>query len=153
MCTAPTPSNLSLSDSFSQVLWIHSLRLVLDEGGFDGSASQLLAHFSIFNRICPGRHLADNTVYMAAASILKVFNISHAKDPNGVKKPINVTFTSGAISCVQLSTRSFFFSFFLFEFIIKITLRRRPNPFECSITPRITPAELEYYQELYGDAL
>ncbi|KAF8592281.1 cytochrome P450 [Ramaria rubella] len=74
-----------------------------------------MAAFGFGRRICPGRYLADNTVFIAASFILKVFNISRAKDAFGAEIPINVSFTSGAIS--------------------------RPTPFPCSITIRSDSAE------------
>ncbi|KAF8506214.1 cytochrome P450 [Gautieria morchelliformis] len=68
------------------------------------------AAFGFGRRICPGRYLADNTIYLAACCILKVFNISPAKDANGAEIPVHDSISSGAIS--------------------------RPEPFSCSIKPR-----------------
>lgn len=36
-------------------------------------------------RICPGLYLAENSVFLAIATILYIFNISKAKDENGVE--------------------------------------------------------------------
>ncbi|KAF8513892.1 cytochrome P450 [Gautieria morchelliformis] len=66
--------------------------------------------FGFGRRICPGRHLADNTIYLAACFILKAFTISYAKNANGAEIPIEGSSTSGALP--------------------------RPEPFQCSITPR-----------------
>ncbi|KAF8531385.1 cytochrome P450, partial [Gautieria morchelliformis] len=68
------------------------------------------ASFGFGRRICPSRHLADNTIYLAACFILKAFTISYAKDANGAEIPIEGPSTSGGIP--------------------------RPEPFQCSITPR-----------------
>lgn len=48
-------------------------------------------------RICPGRVLADTSVYLAVTSILSVFNISKAKDESGniIEPPVGQT--SGTI--------------------------------------------------------
>ncbi|KLO20177.1 CyP450 monooxygenase [Schizopora paradoxa] len=40
--------------------------------------------FGFGRRICPGRHWADNAVFIAIASILASFNIERAKDANGM---------------------------------------------------------------------
>lgn len=39
--------------------------------------------FGFGRRICPGRYLSDNSLFITIASILHVFNISPAKDENG----------------------------------------------------------------------
>ena len=38
-----------------------------------------------FYRICPGLYLAENSLFLATATILYVFNISKAKDGNGAE--------------------------------------------------------------------
>ena len=113
---------------------------------FPDSETNVFHILNLKKRICPGRYLADNTLYIAACSILQVFNLSNAKDSNGVDIPINVTSTSGAISYVQ-------FWFSLLRLSLSSVCSRSPYPFECSITPRIKSAEvlLERYQELYRD--
>ncbi|KAF8498385.1 cytochrome P450 [Hysterangium stoloniferum] len=71
--------------------------------------------FGFGRRICPGRYIAENTIFLAVASLLKVFNFSHAKGADGKELLLDITFTSGAIS--------------------------RPDPFQCSILPRSEEAE------------
>ncbi|KAF8488264.1 CyP450 monooxygenase [Gautieria morchelliformis] len=62
----------------------------------------------------PSAVFADNTIYLAASSILKVFNISHAKDANGAEIPVHDSFSPGAVPL--------------------------PKPFQGSIKPRaMTP--------------
>ena len=39
-------------------------------------------------RICSGRHLADATIFMVAASVLSAFNVTKAKDENGHEIPV-----------------------------------------------------------------
>ncbi|KAF8513884.1 cytochrome P450 [Gautieria morchelliformis] len=73
------------------------------------------AAFGFGRRICPGRYLADNTIYLAACYILKVFNISPAKDANGAEIPVHDSISSGAVP--------------------------RPDPFQCSIKPRTMTRE------------
>ncbi|KAF8509756.1 cytochrome P450 [Hysterangium stoloniferum] len=68
------------------------------------------ATFGFGRRICPGRHLADNTIFIAIASILKAFNITPAEDTNGNPIPIKEAFTSG--------------------------LATHPETFQCQITAR-----------------
>ncbi|TEB32646.1 cytochrome P450 [Coprinellus micaceus] len=68
------------------------------------------ACFGFGRRICPGRVLADTSVFLGVASILAVFDISKAKDDNGniIEPPLGQT--NGTIS--------------------------HPNPFPCEIKPR-----------------
>ncbi|KAF8507777.1 cytochrome P450 [Gautieria morchelliformis] len=79
------------------------------------------AAFGYGRRICPGRHLADNSVFIAVASILKVFDITPARDSStGEEIPVRQSFTSG------------FFSY--------------PEPFICSIWPRSNASEALIFQ-------
>lgn len=48
------------------------------------SDPSLLA-FGFGRRICPGMHLADNSIFITVASILAVFNIIKYRDVNGVE--------------------------------------------------------------------
>ncbi|EJC97587.1 cytochrome P450 [Fomitiporia mediterranea MF3/22] len=53
----------------------------------DGKEPPLDVHkivFGIGRRICPGRHFADNAVFIGAASLLAAFNISKALDTDSV---------------------------------------------------------------------
>ncbi|KAF8515563.1 cytochrome P450 [Gautieria morchelliformis] len=71
------------------------------------------AAFRYGRRICPGRHYADDSVFITVASVLHVFNITPARDSTGSEIPISKAFTSG------------FFSY----------------PFKCTIQPRSATAE------------
>ncbi|KAF8513291.1 cytochrome P450 [Gautieria morchelliformis] len=46
-------------------------------------------------RICPGRYMANNSMFIAVASILHVSDIAPARDSSGKEIPINKAFTSG----------------------------------------------------------
>lgn len=65
--------------------------------------------FGFGRRICPGRFLADNTVYLSVAQTLAVFNISNATQ-NGIAIKQSPMFEPGVIS--------------------------HPAPFQCSIAVR-----------------
>jgi hypothetical protein len=41
--------------------------------------------YMFFRRICPGLFLADNSVFLAIATMLYAFNISKAKDQQGAE--------------------------------------------------------------------
>ncbi|KAI5117354.1 hypothetical protein M0805_002464 [Coniferiporia weirii] len=71
--------------------------------------------FGIGRRICPGRHVAENALFIAAASILSAFNISKALDENGVSITPKEEYTPNFI--------------------------RHPKPFKCNITPRSSNIE------------
>ncbi|KAF8576118.1 cytochrome P450, partial [Ramaria rubella] len=73
-----------------------------------------LPAFGYGRRICPGRHLAINSIFIGIASVLKVFTITPAKDTDGHEILVEPLYTSGLISF--------------------------PEPFECSITPRSASA-------------
>ncbi|KAF8587791.1 cytochrome P450 [Ramaria rubella] len=66
--------------------------------------------FGFGRRVCPGRYMADNSIFLAAACILKVFTISHARDKQGNKIPVEVISTQGTVTS--------------------------PEKFSCSIIPR-----------------
>ncbi|KAG1822202.1 cytochrome P450 [Suillus variegatus] len=46
-------------------------------------------------RICPGRWFSENSMWTAAAAILAVLRIDHAKDSNGDKIEVKLEFTTG----------------------------------------------------------
>jgi len=70
--------------------------------------------FGFGRRVCPGRHLASGSVWLAIASMLSTFKISKAIDQNGVEITPKEEFTSGISS--------------------------HPVPFECRIEPRSAAA-------------
>lgn len=55
-------------------------------------------------RICPGKELADASIYIAIAQVLAVFNIGKAKDASGNTVEPLYEYTPGVIRCVQLPT-------------------------------------------------
>jgi len=68
----------------------------------------LISVFGYGKRICPGRHVADATLFMSITSLLSVFNIK--KGRGGWDKLSSYTFTGA--------------------------LANYPNPFPCSFVPR-----------------
>ncbi|KDR72342.1 hypothetical protein GALMADRAFT_769658 [Galerina marginata CBS 339.88] len=69
-----------------------------------------VGQFGFGRRICPGRHLADSSVWIAIASILAAFDISPAKTADGRSIIPKEEFLSGITS--------------------------HPKPFKCTIVPR-----------------
>ncbi|KAF8512711.1 cytochrome P450 [Gautieria morchelliformis] len=69
-----------------------------------------IAAFGYGRRICPGRHMAESSIFMAVASILSVFNITPSKDSGGNDIPVQAAFETGFIS--------------------------GPVSFECTVSPR-----------------
>lgn len=47
--------------------------------------------------MCPGRYLADNSVFALISLILATFNISKKRDAHGNEIPIDYKFTGGVI--------------------------------------------------------
>ncbi|KAI0932004.1 hypothetical protein AcV5_004645 [Taiwanofungus camphoratus] len=66
--------------------------------------------FGFGRRVCPGRWLAIDSIWIAVASVAAVFNISKALDEKGRPIEPDVQYTS--------------------------TMLSRPNPFKCRIVPR-----------------
>lgn len=65
----------------------------------DGSLREdpvLTSSFGSGKRICPGRHLADATIFIVIASLLSVFNIKKRGDTGG---PDMYPFTGTAVRC------------------------------------------------------
>ncbi|KIJ44607.1 hypothetical protein M422DRAFT_251892 [Sphaerobolus stellatus SS14] len=54
--------------------------------------------FGFGRRICSGRHMAMNSVFLAIASILQVFEISKERDGSGKEIPVEAKFCSGFVS-------------------------------------------------------
>ncbi|KAF8588182.1 cytochrome P450 [Ramaria rubella] len=73
------------------------------------------AQYGFGRRICPGRYFANNTIFIMAASILHVFQISKAIDENGNEVPAKEEYSTGGFA--------------------------EPLPFPCSIKPRSKSAE------------
>jgi cytochrome P450 len=57
----------------------------------------LTSLFGFGRRICPGRHLAEATLFIAIASFLSVFNIKKGNDTDG--RPDTYPFTGKGIRC------------------------------------------------------
>ncbi|KAJ7834052.1 cytochrome P450 [Mycena olivaceomarginata] len=66
--------------------------------------------FGFGRRTCPGKDIAENTVWAAIVSIFFAFRIRPARDSTGEEIPINVEYIEGSV--------------------------RHPKPFQCSIEPR-----------------
>ncbi|KAJ7492718.1 cytochrome P450 [Mycena latifolia] len=93
-------------------------RFLQQEGKEPPIRSETVA-FGFGRRICPGRYLALNSAWIAIVSILKVYNIDKALDPDGKYVVPEVDFTMGTVS--------------------------HPKPYKCSFTIR-SPEALELIQ-------
>ncbi|KAJ3505494.1 hypothetical protein NLJ89_g7384 [Agrocybe chaxingu] len=87
----------------------------LKDGKLNRDVREPTVAFGFGRRICPGRHIAVSTLWISAASILTVYDISIAMDVHG--NPIVPTQ----------------------EYISSMVMH--PAPFKCSITPRSQEAE------------
>ncbi|KIK50452.1 hypothetical protein GYMLUDRAFT_182718 [Collybiopsis luxurians FD-317 M1] len=72
--------------------------------------------FGFGRRVCPGRYMAENTVWLAIASVLATVTLGKAKDEKGNEIDIPGDFTNAVL--------------------------RHPKPYQCSIVPR-TPLARE----------
>jgi cytochrome P450 len=59
----------------------------------------LSSGFGFGRRICPGRHLAEATLFIAIASLLSVFNIKKGNSNGAGGGPDMYPFTGDAIRC------------------------------------------------------
>ncbi|KAJ3554403.1 hypothetical protein NP233_g12428 [Leucocoprinus birnbaumii] len=84
-----------------------------------------VATFGFGRRICPGSHIALSILYLAAASILSLFDISPEVDENGKPVDFEPEFTSDSIVS-------------------------EPLPFPCKILPRKDKSIEELLQEYMG---
>lgn len=85
----------------------------LDKDGNLREDSVIPSAFGYGRRICPGRHLAEITFFMVAASLFSVFKIERGEDASGTEA--GYPYTGAGLN--------------------------RPQPFMCSIVPRDKRAE------------
>ena len=71
-------------------------RFLNDDGSFRDDPTISLA-FGAGKRICPGRHLVDTTLFIVAACVLSVFNVTKARDENGHEIPVTPKVQANAI--------------------------------------------------------
>ncbi|KAF8171853.1 cytochrome P450 [Pholiota molesta] len=88
-------------------------RSLFNENG-ELNNDEVLFPFGFGRRLCPGRHLASATVWLAIATVLQNFDIEKQRDSTGNEIPISGEYGDGFLS--------------------------HPLPFECSITPRSAKA-------------
>ncbi|KAI0047423.1 cytochrome P450 [Auriscalpium vulgare] len=81
----------------------------------DSASDSFRMSFGFGRRICPGRYFAEDSIWLALASILQVFQISKLVDATGRPIDTHVTWTSGLVS--------------------------NASPFTCNITTRFPGAE------------
>ena len=93
--------------------------------------------------MCPGRFLADQTVWLAVARILAVFDISQAKDARGHLIDPEIKFVTGIARYVQFPIQ-------VKERPISPRWPRcsHPEPFKCDIRCR-SPARAELVKESF----
>ena len=108
----------------------------IDEDGSLRDDPVLTTAFGFGKRICPGRHLADATIFIVIASMLSVFNIKKGSDTNGATDDYPFTgsgikYGYRLINDMGENRRADHWCFPL----------SRPCPFAYSIIPRDTKAE------------
>jgi hypothetical protein len=79
-------------------------------------------------RICPGRYLAELTIWYLIANITATFKISRAVDNAGEEIIPPFDIIPGLLRWVYFRLRGIFAYFISFD--------SRPKPFLCSISPR-----------------
>ncbi|KAF9533206.1 cytochrome P450 [Crepidotus variabilis] len=64
----------------------------------DLNDDDMLYTFGFGRRVCPGRHLASNTIWLTIATVLAVFKLGKKKDADGQDIPIEADFTTGMMT-------------------------------------------------------
>lgn len=65
-----------------------------------GTLISLCRYMLCVCRVCPGRTVAEDTIFLATAAILKLYSISLARDADGNEIPVEEKFSSGFTSFV-----------------------------------------------------
>ncbi|KAF8994066.1 cytochrome P450 [Cyathus striatus] len=102
-------------DDYPDPLIFRPERFLKANGQLDPDVRDPTAAFGFGRRICPGKHVALSTLWIAAASILSVYNLSKSKDENGNIVEPRIEYHSSMIL--------------------------HALPFKCSIKPRSAEAE------------
>lgn len=124
--------NLDRSDSLTRVLLIPWMLFSdLEDGASIPTQLTSLYTYTLYS-VCPGQDLANDSFWIAAASILKMYSISLASDTKGNEIPAKANFTSGMISWVCIILWQFRSSQGLGD--------SHPEPFQCEIKPRSASA-------------
>lgn len=104
--------NSNLSDSFPNLrVMVRYSRLMPSLVGVAGKSAFAFRSLSsakwthTVGRMCPGRFLADRTVWLAAARMLAVFDISRTKDAEGRLIDPEIKFATGIARYVYLMAR------------------------------------------------
>ncbi|KAF9652600.1 cytochrome P450 [Thelephora ganbajun] len=98
-------------------------RFLDDEGNLGSSGTDNIP-FGFGRRICPGLYFAENSIWIAVATILYCFEIKKTKDANGVEIEPVVDF-DGFVS--------------------------HPKPFKCDIKPRLEAAKALLHEKITHD--
>jgi len=100
-------------DKYSDPMTFNPSRFLTEAGQVNDDNPVLT--FGFGRRLCPGRHLAERSVWAMMVSVLAVFDISKAKDDDGKEINFVPKFTSGQAT--------------------------HPMPFPCTIAPRSAEKE------------
>ncbi|EIW86001.1 cytochrome P450, partial [Coniophora puteana RWD-64-598 SS2] len=109
LCTITSEELLHDEENYKDPLVFNPDRF-LDAGGKLTNDMSHMMGFGFGRRICPGRYLAEGSLWSAMACLLATFNFSKLKDEEGRELGVEPCWTTG------LSTH--------------------PRGFKCSITPR-----------------
>ena len=101
---------------------------VSEEGGCSTSSQKSsLLNLTLFDRMCPGRWLSYDSIWIAVASVLSVYNISAAIDDNGLPMQPSVEYTSSSFRWVSGNAMLS---------LTDVGVGSHPKPFKCRIVPR-----------------
>lgn len=74
--------------------------LDLEEGTdtVHSSLCPLRSNLNVYDRVCPGKHFAEDSLFITMASILATFDISKALDEEGMEITPSAEYTDSAIT-------------------------------------------------------
>lgn len=84
----------------------------------------------VIHRECPGRFVADSTIWLMDAMTLATFDIAMAQDEHGRNIVPEVSYSGGLVRCV----------FFSMRITLIGEIPSHPLPFKCTIKPRSSRA-------------
>lgn len=135
-CT-PDPTSLTLRGSWLrkrnlQILTRATRASALDGGGFCCIVREFCDNADGFCRLCPGAHLADQSLFITCAMVLAAFEINQVVDEHGRAIVPEVAYKSGTIWYARPNFSTTLTDDRIFS---------HPKPFQCDIKPRSAKAE------------
>ncbi|KAF4597210.1 hypothetical protein EYR40_007662 [Pleurotus pulmonarius] len=123
----PNVLAMSLDENYSNPTAFNPSRFMPKSDG-GGGEPPFPSAFGFGRRICPGRHLAYASIWIAVTTILSTLNITRKKDEHGNNIPLRLEFSSGITKWAH--------HFGLPDMFTHLRFHSHPKPVPCNISPR-----------------